>query len=308
MAQDDGFTPVGPKRRSRRSKYVVREKTVDDHLADLAEKAEALQYSAVFKAFTQPLEQLGLVGPATESVSEDKTAAPAETTSAPRNTVSAIRCLALGSPAHSANAMYQLAALQLLAAHYTVAPELVSCWDPAFTQEDQALFAKLGYIVSETDPTLPSAAVDQIPPAEESPEQRAATDAAGIVLYYVVHAPPALKETILATNHDRHPPRYAVIGNDLTSYARPLSDAALAEKYPHIQRAVRDIEGPLLKPLLSKPRRKKTTPEEKTQEETKSEEKREWAFHPVAEKLLKNDPWMTAFNDLAVYWKRELED
>ncbi|VVT51083.1 uncharacterized protein SAPINGB_P002978 [Magnusiomyces paraingens] len=310
---NDGFTPVVSKRKARRSKYVVREKTVEDHLQDLQEKADAFKGSVVYSTIIAHLDALipenkqdlkeditegtqddfpkekksdkeGQEEVNTEETKKDTKDDPkddldkksdkdsnkeskedlkeiSQQTTQSQTPISIVRCLALGSPTDSHNAMYQLALLGLLLNHLGLPSSSVSCWDPVFTPADLKLFDRLGYTVSQTDPEEPQIA---------KPNTSA-------TLYYVIHSPPLLTEKVLARANESSL-RTVVIGNNLTTYTNHHSDAELSEKYPVLFKAIEDVDG--------------------------NEESKYWEFRVIPDKLSKNEAWMTAVNDLAVYWEK----
>lgn len=115
-----GFTNVSSSRRKpSRNKYVFHEKTVDDHISDLKVKIDSIKQSKFYQTLYSHIKTLinGL-----------------EQSRHPESGkfIRHFRCLALGSPTDSANAMYQLAIQELIITDLEIAPENVTCWDPVF--------------------------------------------------------------------------------------------------------------------------------------------------------------------------------
>lgn len=134
------FSVIKSGRKSRRNKYVVLEKTVDDWVSEVRTKSEQVEGSQFYKELVSRLD--GLVKDSQKDQDSDKLPAPK---------VCRVRCLALGSPCESVNALYQLAILELLRVRLGVCAESVSVWDPVFTPDDVQLFGRLGYLVAEHD-------------------------------------------------------------------------------------------------------------------------------------------------------------
>lgn len=133
------FSVIKSGRKSRRNKYVVLEKTVDDWVSEVQTKSEQVEGSQFYKELVSRLDGLAKDG---QKDQDSKIPTPK---------VCRVRCLALGSPCESVNALYQLAILELLRERLGVCSENVSVWDPVFTPDDVQLFGRLGYLVAEHD-------------------------------------------------------------------------------------------------------------------------------------------------------------
>lgn len=279
---DDGFTQVKSKRKSRRSKYVVKEKTVDDYFEDLTSKSEILKSSNVFQTLIVQLEKLNIVQKRDFHENEQKKDDILSSIIYPQKRITSVKCLALGSPTDSHVAMYQLGLLRNLLEYLNLSSSIVTCWDPVFSKEDENLFSKLGYqVVNPDDPKKVESCKDE---EEQLTDQNSKleTDVKSITLYYMIHSPPSLTNSILSMNENQGGD-IVVIGNNLITYSNHLSDAELADKYPFISDAIKDIESA-----------------------EKDNSEKVWEFFPIPDRLSKNDAWMTAVNDLAIYWKRFL--
>lgn len=113
-----------------------------------------------------------------------------------------IRCLALGSPSESKNAMYQLAYLKELVDVLEISE--TSLYDPVFNGTDAELFKLLNYTVDET-----------YHPTDQSK-----------TLYFLPHAPLDLTERVL---NDEEP--LYLLANDLLSHTDRLTKVKLHETY-----------------------------------------------------------------------------
>lgn len=123
-----------------------------------------------------------------------------------------IRCLALGAPTNEFQALYQLAFLQLLAGKFDV--KRVSCWDPAFSEDDINLLRKVGFFVEENETTDPAD-----------------------TLYYMPHAPRTFTDTFIKETR----PRW-ILGNDLTVTAGSYGKAKFLEELPTLATIVHMTE------------------------------------------------------------------
>ncbi|CCE85728.1 Piso0_005350 [Millerozyma farinosa CBS 7064] len=120
--------------------------------------------------------------------------------------ITKIRCLALGSPFHTINALYQLAYLAVLAEGLGIEASDVSLFDPVFDEHDRDLLSGMKYEVSER--------YDE-------------TDSR--TLYFLPHAPLDLTNHVLA----EFQPHW-LLGNDVAAHTDRLTKKELHEKYPLI--------------------------------------------------------------------------
>lgn len=192
-----------------------------------------------------------------------------------------IRCLALGSPSQSNNALYQLAYLQELARVLEVCR--ISVCDPVFSDLDIFLFQKLKYPVElHFDNTEP----------EET-------------LYFMPHAPLELTDVILINEKPHH-----VLANNIISHTDRFTKLKLHETYPVIAFLVKLTESePKNGPTddgFSKPKKRRN-------KLAYSEPKIDYDFNhpncyfdkveivPFQQNFNKGDPWGTSFSDLAYH-------
>jgi hypothetical protein len=192
-----------------------------------------------------------------------------------------IRCLALGSPSQSNNALYQLAYLQELAKVLEVSH--ISVCDPVFSDMDVFLFQKLKYPVElHFDNT--------------SPEE---------TLYFMPHAPLELTNVILINEKPHH-----ILANNIISHTDRFTKLKLHETYPIIALLVKLTEsesnnGPN-DDGFSKPKKRRN-------KLTYTEPKIDYDFNhldcyfdkveivPFKQNFNKSDPWGTSFSDLAYH-------
>lgn len=292
VVPDDGFVPVKQsKRRQNRYKNLkFTPKTVDDHISDLEAKALSLASSKFYSSLSAILDN--------ESI-------PIEA-----NKTIHIRCLALGSPTDSLNAMFQLALLNLIVDKLGIARERVTMWDPVFQSMDKDLFEKLGYCIKEEE------------------DESLFEDSNNVILYYMIHSPPFLTEKILKQhvqlrNKETPDPgttesgektltkdkekslgktrEFIVIGNNLVTYSNHLSDSDLEEKYPHILGAINQVDISRQFSSLKIKNKKQAIIDVSTVALTNQLD-----YHEIPDSISRHEDWMTAVNDLAVYWcKRE---
>lgn len=115
-----------------------------------------------------------------------------------------IRCLALGSPCEEFQALYQLALLELIIEKFKIQANLISIYDPAFTENDISLFEGKEFIVESTCEW----------------DSRS-------TLFFMPHAPRSMTEILL---NEKKP--LWVLGNDSSVTIGTLSSAKFLEKYP----------------------------------------------------------------------------
>ncbi|KAF5099047.1 hypothetical protein D0Z00_001807 [Geotrichum galactomycetum] len=157
----------------------------------------------------------------------------------------------------------------------------VTTYDPVFSPEDHELFAALGITVSEAHGFV--------------------DDATTTTIVYSIHAPPFLTESVLAAtspsnNSSSNSARYVYIGNVLENYGTHLSATELRTRYPLIDAAV------LSSPFPSSGARARNQQQQSTAE-AEPVAATPWTWFPVPDALSANEPWMTAVNDLCVYWR-----
>lgn len=117
--------------------------------------------------------------------------------------ITKIRCLALGLPFHTINALYQLAYVAVLAEELDIEALEVSLFDPVFDEHDRDLLVGMKYKVSER--------YDE-------------TDSS--TLYFLPHAPLDLTDHVLA----EFEPRW-LLGNDVAAHTDRLTKKELHDKY-----------------------------------------------------------------------------
>lgn len=117
--------------------------------------------------------------------------------------ITKIRCLALGLPFHTINALYQLAYVAVLTEKLGIEALEVSLFDPVFDEHDRDLLVGMKYKVSELY------------------EQ---TDSN--TLYFLPHAPLELTDHVLA----EFKPRW-LLGNDVAAHTDRLTKKELHDKY-----------------------------------------------------------------------------
>ena len=183
-----------------------------------------------------------------------------------------IRCLALGSPSESKNAMYQLAYLKevvdVLAIHD------VSLYDPVFNIVDKELFRVMDYAVEEIyTPT------DQLK-----------------TLYFLPHAPLELTEVLL----NQENPLF-LLANDLVSHTDRLTKLKLHQTYKtisllvHLQQDVGIVSDFI--PVSKKKRNKKIV----YQEPEIVYDLLENYFEKIKISRFQVDGWDNSFSDLAFH-------
>lgn len=304
-AQEDEFTVVSRKKKNRKNRktFVVKEKTLEDHLQALEEFRQQLENSKVSKAITKALDMYNTestiptekemkseseisnnASPTNESDSrtthKDSNHTPLassalSSSSALRPKLTSIRCLALGSPTSSSIALYQLALMQLIQAHLNISNTEISMWDPLFSDMDTEMFSTLGYKTEEE-------------------YDNSTKDSTKSTLVYMIHSPPSLTESIISTVAPLPPivdsdsdskistspiqtrsSSYTVfIGNHLPNYSLHHLAADLAAKYPTISRALSPKEDGL-----------------------------RWQMVEIEDSESKGEEWVWAVNDLSVYWR-----
>lgn len=303
-AQEDEFTVVSRKKKNRKNRktFVVREKTLEDHIQGLEQFRLQLEKSKVLKAITKALDiyykdptipteketkpESNRKSPANEADRKTTTKdhpvhiplafSPSSYASCPKLT--SIRCLALGSPTTSSIALYQLALLQLIQTHLGIPDTEISMWDPVFTNMDMEVFGALGYKTEEN-------------------YDNSTKDWTKSTLVYMIHSPPSLTESIISTvaplpstsvataadsdiqsasspASTQSSPYTVFIGNHLPNYSLHHLAADLAAKYPTISRA--------LSPKEDGPR---------------------WQMVEIEDSESKGEEWGWAVNDLSVYWR-----
>lgn len=124
-----------------------------------------------------------------------------------------IRCLALGSPAHEFQALYQLAFLQLVASHFSI--KKITVYDPIFSETDKVLFKVLNLDVDASEAADPH------------------------TLYYMPHAPRSVTEKLILSVQ----PRW-VLGNDFAVTMGTMTKAKFLAAYPHLAKLVHMAEPP----------------------------------------------------------------
>lgn len=193
-----------------------------------------------------------------------------------------IRCLALGSPQESNNALYQMAYLILLAQEKKI--DEVSIYDPIFNQFDLYLMKSLNYKVE----------------MEYVPEDTIK------ILYFMPHAPLELTDIIL--NNDK--PCY-LLANNLVNHTDRFTKLKLYQTYPLIALLVKLVDkhqdDGFVKP---KKRRNKLV----YQEPVINYDYSDCYFKNLTIDLFKdnyqkNDPWGNSFSDLSYHKvSKQLQD
>ncbi|KAK6458741.1 SRR1-domain-containing protein [Scheffersomyces xylosifermentans] len=131
--------------------------------------------------------------------------------------ITTIRCLALGSPTESRNALYQLAYLMELAAYLLI--DQVSIYDPVFNEKDVYLFEKhLSYVVEAEKPT-------NFKDTE--------------TLYFLPHAPLELTDILIKEEK----PLF-LLSNDVVSHTDRYTKQKLFETFPVISYLVSLSQSP----------------------------------------------------------------
>lgn len=186
-----------------------------------------------------------------------------------------IRCLALGSPTNEFQALYQLAFLQLLADQFEV--KKVSCWDPAFSEEDKLLLQKVGFLVEENETLNP-------------------TD----TLYYMPHAPRTFTNNFIKERQ----PRW-ILGNDLTVTAGSYGKAKFLEELPTLATIVHMTEDAVVQKDdgFSMVKRKKKKNQKYVFKEPELEYPTDLYFDRVDITRIdgdSNQPWKELFSDMAL--------
>lgn len=183
-----------------------------------------------------------------------------------------IRCLALGSPSESKNAMYQLAYLKEVVD--VLAIDDVSLYDPVFNPVDKELFRTMNYAVEELyTPT------DQLK-----------------TLYFLPHAPLELTEVLL--NQDN--PLF-LLANDLVSHTDRLTKMKLHQTYKtisllvHLQHDVAVVSDFI--PVSKKKRNKKIV----YQQPEIVYDLLESYFEKIKISRFQVDGWDNSFSDLAFH-------
>lgn len=340
---NDGFAVVTRKKKTRKNqKYLVKVKTTADHLEQLEVFRHELSTSAIFQEVQKSLVLSGAL--VEEKLGSEDGSSSQQITTSQSCLITGLRCLALGSPTESPIAMYQLALLQLILELLKLPAEAVSMYDPVFSDADLSLFGELGYRVSETYPItseldqisnqLANTTIrDPVDPTPSTASASAGTSPEPGVLVYMIHSPPSLTESILSTLSASEPgvrkSDYRLfIGNILPNYANHLLAADLESKYPEINRAINSCEfvncntaGMGLNDKAAKGwltnieqrhnhdkdddlQTKDNAKQELEDAEGQRLEKK-WVIYEIIEKLSKDKPWSTAFNDTAVYWTRQ---
>lgn len=301
---DDGFVPVTRSKRRQphhNNNLKFTPKTVDDHISDLEAKALALGSSKFYSCLSTILE------------SEKIPLCIKETAENNNKKKIHVRCLALGSPTESLNAMFQLALLNLLVDKLGIVRNQVSMWDPVFEPMDKELFEKLGYKVREEE------------------DESVLEDTNNVILYYMIHSPPFLTEKILKqhiqlkdndnnSSTDINPTKeeeeednstskgleFIVIGNNLVTYSNHLTDSDLEEKYPHILGAINQVDITRQFSNLKMTSNNSSKKGKKKQATVKDVSNvllsKELDYHEIPDNISRHEDWMTAVNDLAVYW------
>lgn len=194
-----------------------------------------------------------------------------------------IRCLALGSPSNSRNALYQLAYVVEIAKFFDI--DRVSMYDPVFTSKDVYLLESMKYVVEES--------------TELEPKE---------TLYFIPHAPLELTNVIL--NNEK--PAY-ILGNDIVSHTDRYTKQKLYDTYPtisylvHLTQKSRDKSHVVddnedFVPVTKRKKRGKKA----FQEPTLNYDGQEWYFMTATvsrfvESFRKNDDWGNSFSDLAYH-------
>jgi hypothetical protein len=156
----------------------------------------------------------------------------------------------------------------------------VTAYDPVFSQDDLELFGALGIKVSEDHGFVGD------------------TITTTTTIVYSIHAPPFLTESVLAatTPSSSNSAHYVYIGNILENYGTHLSNAELRTRYPLIDAAVLSSPFPSSGPAARNHQQQSTADAETAAAVP-------WTWFPVPDALSANEPWMTAVNDLCVYWR-----
>lgn len=199
----------------------------------------------------------------------------------PTNSISKIRCLALGSPITSNASLYQFGYLLELMDHLKVEASL---YDPIFNDNDSEIFHHFNDItVIDLEHSSPS-----------------------LTLYFLPHADLSVTNDLIKT----YKPCY-LLGNDLTSHTGRLSKQKLHDNYqmlsllvhlvdsqhPHQQPSPSDEFTPVVK-SKNKRRNKKFVPAQITYDYSSC------YFKSIQLTRLNhiNGPWANAFTDLAFHF------
>lgn len=166
----------------------------------------------------------------------------------------------------------------------------ITAYDPVFSDADRELFMALGIVVSEDH--------EFVSPASANTDLITKATFETTTIVYSIHAPPFLTESVLAAtnlsdSNTNGGSNFVYIGNVLENYGTHLSSNELRARYPLIDSAVSSSPFPFSVTT------KKLTKNIATNLTTATP----WTWFPVPDTLSSNEPWMTAVNDLCVYWR-----
>lgn len=190
-----------------------------------------------------------------------------------------LRCLALGSPTAEFQALYQLAFLILLVEKFDV--KEVSCWDPAFSEDDKKLLGSLNFSV------------------EEREESQSAVVAR--TLFYMPHAPRTFTNDFIKSIE----PRW-ILGNDLAVTAGTLGKVKFLETLPTLATIVHMTEDQVPKRddgFSTVSRRKKKNQKFVYKEPELEYPVKDMYFDQVQITRINGDssqPWKDLFSDMAL--------
>lgn len=167
----------------------------------------------------------------------------------------------------------------------------ITAYDPVFSDADRELFRALGIVVSEDH--------EFVSPASANTDVITKATVETTTIVYSIHAPPFLTESVLAATNSSDSDtngglNFVYIGNVLENYGTHLSSNELRARYPLIDSAVSSSPFPF--PVTTT---KKLAKHIATNLTTATP----WTWFPVPDTLSSNEPWMTAVNDLCVYWR-----
>ncbi|CAR26577.1 hypothetical protein ZYGR_0H03950 [Zygosaccharomyces rouxii] len=204
-----------------------------------------------------------------------------------------VRCLALGSFHEEFSAKWQLALLMELLDYLNASNPLVSVYDPVFTEEDLKFVSQ-----------LERWSVDENLSAEWNEDSSR-------TLFFLPHAPLDLTELVL----DKEQPKYW-LANHFIAHTDRYTKVQLFEKYPLISKLINSLSatGPRRDQMASQdefttfvPRRKRKN--RQAYQEPKLDYSRINSKFQKCEllqdfqqgDLLRNQPWVNSFSDLALH-------
>lgn len=303
---EDEFTMVTSKRAKKNrknKKFIYKPKTLDDHVQSLGAFKTQLTGSKVWDKIREVLskwqhhQQLQKELP-TNTTTTDSTDELTNNQVDPTatNTITDIRCLALGSPTDSHIAMYQLALLQLIAEYLTVSSSKISVWDPVIAKDDLELFKHLDMNVESE--------------SEYNDTHNEGQELKPTTLVYMIHAPPSLTESVISKMKEKEDSDscpiwwYSLfIGNVLSNYANHLLQAELDQRYPNISDAITRTITTVPSSAAATPDPSASLSSSDISTNPADIPKERWVVQEIPDQLSTSEPWAFAVNDLAVYWR-----